>query len=200
MDYQHSSKPCPLAVTQQDMNSQTAIKLLILSCLTFNACKNDISDNDKYAISHIVFKDSLNTIKTNTIELELLMLKMSKNGGKAASYLIEKLEVRHNIFTFDTTEYGDLQKLSTINEFRNLTDSETTRFFSLIKFFDSNGLNGMTVDNGAVMFHYYDSITMPTNWTERTLILKRKNNSTQNWIDINSKIDETNDFVLLDEP
>jgi len=161
---------------------------------------DNISDNAKYEISHIVFKDSLNTIKANIIELETLMLKMSKNDRKAASYLIEKLEVRHNIFTFNTTEYGDLQKLSTIKEFRDLTDSETVRFFTLINFFDSNGLNGMTVDNGVVMFNYCDSITMTTNWTERTLILKRNNNSTKNWIDINDKIDETDDFVLLDEP
>ena len=143
------------------------------------SCTDKISDKAKYELTHIVFKDSIEAVKSKILELETLLAKMPKTQLGYTSYRIEKLDVRYNTFNFNDVERGKLKDLDSLKAFQNLSEMETRKFVSLIKFLDENGLNGATLDNGAFFLNYRDSITIPTNWTERVLILKRNNEATK---------------------
>ena len=159
-----------------------------------------ISDQAKYEITHITFKDSVSTVKIKMLELENIMSKMGETDPSITTYEIENPDGLHSNFSFNHVDHGRLEKLDSIKPFLNLSLNETRQFIKLIKFLNNNGLNGTTLDRGALYFNYHDFITQPTNWTERKLLLKRKNESTKNWIDISPVIDDKYGFVLLDEP
>jgi hypothetical protein len=163
-----------------------------------SGCMDKISEKDEYDITHIVFQDPVNEIKQRMLELQNLLKIMPKTEIGIISYNIEKHPVRFNVFNFDNIEMGRLPDLDTIKRFKNLNEAQTRRFIQLVNYLDHNGLNGALVDEDAIMFNYHDSITVPTNWTDRFLIIKNGSKASQSWVEIRSLVDQTKDFALVE--
>ena len=171
--------------------------LLYLTLILSTGCMDKISEKDEYIITHVVFKDPANEVKQKMFELQDLLKMMPKAEIGMVSYNIEKLPSQLNKFNFNNIEIGKLSNLDTIRKFKNLNESQTRRFVQLVNYLDRNGLNGAMFDQDALMFNYQDSITVPTNWTERVLIIKNGTESMQNWLNIKSVITQTKDFALV---
>lgn len=105
--------------------------IFLLSFTTLVGCMDKIPDKDQSLIEHIVFRNSVDDIKSKIIELQVLMGKLSKDELGQVSYTIEKLPVRYNIFNFNRIELGKLNDLNNIENFKNLNKAETKRFVYL---------------------------------------------------------------------
>lgn len=170
-------------------------------------------------VNNITFLNSANDVRDSIFQLQKIMKKLPiRSDHESVRYTLDKHHQRYYSFSFNWFDVEKLDYLELNNNlhdfkikeslradwtkivssdlfpFDTLTQSETKRFISLIKYLDRNNLSGANLANNIITFDYCDSLRMSDNLGFRTITLDTSGYYGPNFFDI---IDKQNGFYLL---
>ena len=172
-------------------------------------------------VNNITFLNPANDVRDSIFQLQKIMKKLPKRSDhESVSYALDKHPERYFSFSFNWFAFNKLEYLeqndnlhdfkiteSIRNEwtkyvsfdlfpFDTLTQSETKRFISLIKYLDKNNLSAANLADNIITFDYTDSLRLSDNLGFRTITLDTSGYYGPNFFEI---IDKQNGFYLLRE-